>query len=94
MEIALLPVYWFRYVLLAHLAAHVHGFDPAAVDYDVLHGGHPAHNLVDYTASRPEIGMIALATRGLTGRDRVLHGSTAFQVAHRAAIPVAILHQV
>ena len=48
---------------------------PDAVDYDVLHGGHPAHNIADYVAVHPEIGMVALATRGLSGRARLLHGA-------------------
>jgi nucleotide-binding universal stress UspA family protein len=65
-----------------------------AVDYDVLHGKHPAHDIVDYVATYPEIGMLAVATRGLTGGARLRHGSTSFELAHRAGIPVVILHHV
>ena len=79
---------------LSHVAAKVPGIDHDAVDYDVLHGGHPAHNIADYVAVHPEIGMVALATRGLSGRARLLHGSTAFELAHRATVPVLIQHQV
>ena len=79
---------------LSHVAAKVPGIDHDAVDYDVLHGGHPAHNIADYVAVHPEIGMVALATRGLSGRARLLHGGTAFELAHRATVPVLIQHHV
>ena len=63
-----------------------------AADYDVLHGKHPAHDVADYVAAYPEIGMLAVATRGVTGGARLRHGSTSFELAHRAGIPVVILH--
>ena len=79
---------------LSHIAAKVSAFDHEVVDYDVLHGGHPAHNIADYVTLHPEIGMVTLATRGLSGRARLLHGSTAFELAHRATVPVLIQHSV
>jgi nucleotide-binding universal stress UspA family protein len=79
---------------LSHVAAKVPGIDHDALDYDVLHGGHPAHNIADYVAVHPEIGMVALATRGLSGRARMLHGGTAFELAHRATVPVLIQRRV
>ena len=79
---------------LSRAAAKVPTIDHDAVDYDVLHGGHPAHDIADYIGEHPDVGMVALATRGLSGRSRLLHGSTAFALAHRAIVPVLILHQV
>ena len=49
-------------------AAKVPTIDHDAVDYDVLHGGHPAHDIADYVGDHPDVGMVALATRGLSGR--------------------------
>jgi nucleotide-binding universal stress UspA family protein len=63
-------------------------------DYDVLHGDDPVHSLADYVKCSPQVGMIALATRGLTGRARLTGGSTAFALAHRATVPVLILHHL
>ena len=64
------------------------------VDYDVLHGHDPAHTIADYVAHHDDVGMIALATRGLSGRARLIRGSTAFDLAHRATVPVLILHHL
>jgi nucleotide-binding universal stress UspA family protein len=79
---------------LARVAQQVPSTKPALADYDVLHGRHPARDLADYVARHDDIGMVALATRGLSGRARLFHGSTAFDLAHRASAPVLILHQV
>jgi nucleotide-binding universal stress UspA family protein len=80
---------------LSQVAGRIPAIDHDAVDYDILHGGHPAHNIADYVADHPEIGMVALLeTRGLSGRARLLHGSTAFDLAHRATVPVLIHHAV
>jgi nucleotide-binding universal stress UspA family protein len=38
--------------------------------------------------------MIALATRGLVARQRLLHHSTTFDVAHHATVPVLALYEV
>jgi nucleotide-binding universal stress UspA family protein len=79
---------------LARVAERWPSFDHGVADYDVLHGGHPARDIADYVAAHREIGMVALATRGLAGSARVLQGSTAFDLAHRARVPVLILHHV
>jgi nucleotide-binding universal stress UspA family protein len=63
-------------------------------DYDILHGGHPARDLADYVAAQRDVGLLALATRGLRGRARLLHGGTAFDLAHRAVVPVLIVHHL
>ena len=79
---------------LSQVAGKIPNLDHDAVDYDILHGGHPARNIADYVAAHPEIGMVAVATRALGGRARLLHGSTAFELAHRATVPVLIQHPV
>jgi nucleotide-binding universal stress UspA family protein len=79
---------------LARVAEQIPSVETALVDYDVLHGDHPARDLADYVTVHHDVGMIALATRGLSGRARLLHGSTALDLAHRARVPVLILHQV
>jgi nucleotide-binding universal stress UspA family protein len=62
------------------------------VDYDVLHDNDAARGLADYVSREPDVGIVALSTRGLSGSARLLHGSTAFEVAHRVSVPVLILH--
>jgi nucleotide-binding universal stress UspA family protein len=79
---------------LAWVAEKLTWVERENVDYDVLHGDDPADSLADYVACNPTVGMIALATRGLAGRARLTGGSTAFALAHRAAVPVLILHPV
>jgi nucleotide-binding universal stress UspA family protein len=75
---------------LARLSARY--FSGRDVDYDVLHGKDVVKALTEYASLQPEVGMIALATRGLTGGARLLHGSTAFELAHDASDPVLVLH--
>ena len=62
-----------------------------AADYDVLHGSHPAQTVADYLALHREVAMIALMTRGLRGEDRLRNGGTAFELVHRAVVPVVVL---
>jgi nucleotide-binding universal stress UspA family protein len=64
------------------------------IERDVLHGRNPAHDLVDYADRQDDLGMLALATRGLGAGRRVLHHSTTFDVAHRAPVPVLALHTI
>ena len=73
---------------LSHAATLIPRFEREAVDYDVLHGEHPAADIASYAAAHPEVGAIALATRGLSGPNRLMHRSTAFDVAHHASVPV------
>lgn len=79
---------------ISRVAQTMPSMEQQLADYDVLHGDHPARDLADYVDAQPDIGMIALATRGLSGRARLLHGGTAFELAHRAMVPVLILHHV
>jgi nucleotide-binding universal stress UspA family protein len=79
---------------LLRLSRKVAGLDRSTLDYDVLHGGHPARDLAQYTALHDEVGLIAMATRGLDARQRLLHHSTTFDVARHAHVPVVVLHDV
>ena len=77
---------------LATAARKIPAMAGGPIDSGVLHGRHPAHELADYVATYPEIGLVAMATRGLSGVERLRHGGTAFELAHRAVVPVAIAH--
>ena len=88
------PADAFQTSYLANTSGAMPGVNPATIDFDVLHARHPAHELVEYAARKDDVGMIALATRGLSGRHRLLHHSTTFDVAHHAAVPVLALHAV
>lgn len=77
---------------LARVAARIPGAEN--VDYDVLHGRDAARALAEYVSHRPEIGIVALATRGLTGSARLRHGSTAFEVVQHSGVPVLVLHSL
>jgi nucleotide-binding universal stress UspA family protein len=77
---------------LASVAEKLTWIEREDVDYDVLHGDDPAESIADYVEHNPKVGMIALATRGLAGRARLTGGSTAFELAHRATVPVLMLH--
>jgi nucleotide-binding universal stress UspA family protein len=79
---------------LARAATNMPSIKSHLTDYDVLHGDHPARDLADYVAAQRDVGLVAVATRGLRGRARLLHGSTAFELAHRAVVPVLIVHHV
>lgn len=49
--------------------------------------GHPAYTIVDF-AERQGVGLIVIASHGLTGIKRLLLGSVAERVVHRAPCPV------
>lgn len=49
--------------------------------------GHPAHDIVDFAESR-QSDLLVIATHGLTGIKRLLLGSVAERVVHRAPCPV------
>jgi nucleotide-binding universal stress UspA family protein len=85
------PRDWTETEYLAHLAGQITTNEP--VDYDILHGHHPAKDLADYLSTHPEIGMVAVATRAATGMERLWHGSTAFDLAHHSPVPVVMYHR-
>ncbi|MDH4147801.1 MAG: universal stress protein [Acidimicrobiia bacterium] len=61
------------------------------VEWEVLHGAHPARSLVDWAATVPG-SMLAIATHGRTGVRAVLSGSVATEVIRRAPAPVLVQH--
>jgi nucleotide-binding universal stress UspA family protein len=79
---------------LAHAAQRLPSLRSELADYDVLHGGRPARDIAAYATAQRDLGIIALATRGLRDTARLLHGSTAFDLARRAEVPVLIFHRV
>jgi nucleotide-binding universal stress UspA family protein len=79
---------------LARAAETMPSMKSTLVDYDILHGDHPARDLAEYVAAQRDVGLVALATRGLRRGARLLHGGTAFELAHRAVVPVLIMHHV
>ena len=89
-----LPVDSIESGYVARIAATMPSMKSQLADYDVLHGDHPARDLADYVAAQGNIGLVALATRGLRGGARLIHGSTAFELAHRAVVPVLIVRHI
>jgi nucleotide-binding universal stress UspA family protein len=77
---------------LATAARKIPAMAGGTIDSGVLRGRHPAHELADYVATNADIGLVAMATRGLSGVERLRHGGSAFEFAHRAVVPVAIAH--
>jgi nucleotide-binding universal stress UspA family protein len=75
-----------------HETAYLHSLtkgDPD-VDFDVLHGTHPAHELADLTGRWP-VDLLVMATHGRSGWSRLTLGSVAMNVVHRAACPVLLV---
>ncbi|CAB4877609.1 unannotated protein [freshwater metagenome] len=64
---------------------------PHNLDYDVLHGNVESA-INDYVAQTAEVGMIAMATRGVPAGARLTIGSTALHVLRHAIVPVLMLH--
>jgi len=62
------------------------------VDYDVLHGSSPAHDLATYAELHRDIAMIATATHGRSARQRLVHPSTSFDLVRHATVPVLVVH--
>lgn len=59
------------------------------VEYETLHGSHPARAIVDYAANEGA-SLIFLATHGRTGLSRLRSGSVAAEVVRRAHCPVVL----
>jgi nucleotide-binding universal stress UspA family protein len=55
--------------------------------------GRPATEIVAYSA-RPEVDLVVMSSRGLTGIKRLLFGSTAEEVLRLAAAPVMVVKPV
>ena len=68
-------------------AASLEATTGIAVDWRVLHDHHPADGIVR-RAVDADASLIAMSTHGRTGLGRVLLGSVATQVVHKAPCPV------
>ena len=74
-----------------YLARVAHDLDRLLppVNWDTLHGAHPAAELVDL-AGRLDARCIAVTTHGRSGLSRVALGSVAMEVTHRSPLPVLV----
>lgn len=72
-----------------HVARQMEEMLGTGVNYDALHGHDVAKAIVDY-AEHNDASMIALATHGRSGVDRVRYGSVAMGVIRQATCPVLI----
>lgn len=59
------------------------------VNFEVLHGAHPARAITEFAADRGA-SLIFMATHGRTGLDRLHCGSVAADVVRHAACPVVL----
>lgn len=59
-------------------------------EWDVLHGDDAAHAIVDH-ANHTDASLIAMATHGRTGWERIAAGSVATSVVHRSPCPVLLV---
>ncbi len=73
----------------ARMARRLTALLPKPIDYEALHGPDPAVAIADHAKGR-RAALIALATHGRTGLDRVAHGSVAMDVVRRSRCPVLI----
>ncbi len=74
------------------LARDLEARGTATVNYDVLHGAHPAKEIVSFSESRDAV-LLVVATRQRSGLDRLLFGSVAIDIVKRASVPVLAVHQ-
>lgn len=74
-----------------HRVANTIGRDlEREVDYDVLHGTHPAASVVDHVNAE-EASIIAMATHGATGMARITTGSVTAEVIRTSTVPVLVV---
>ena len=79
-----------------YLARLAHDLDrelPSQVNWDTLHGTHPAVALAD-VATRLPAAVVAMTTHGRTGLSRVALGSVAMELAHSSPCPVLVQRSV
>jgi nucleotide-binding universal stress UspA family protein len=77
---------------LISAAGRVPTVPAASVEFDFLHGHDVASSMAAYVAGYHGISLVAMTTRGLRGRARLVHPSTAFDLARESPVPVVILH--
>lgn len=64
---------------------------PERADYDTLYGD-PDEQLVSYVERSDDVGLLAMATRGVPAGARLSVPSTAMKVLRRCEVPVLMLH--
>lgn len=74
---------------VSHRAGELRERIGRAVEYEALHGEHPARSIVDY-ATNQRAQLIFLSTHGRTGLDRLRSGSVTAEVVRRARCPVVL----
>jgi nucleotide-binding universal stress UspA family protein len=78
---------------LRHLAAgRTFSATNERVDFDVLHGAHPEDAIIDYIEAFPDVALLAMATRGVPPRSRMVHPSVTYRVLRRVVCPIVVLH--
>jgi nucleotide-binding universal stress UspA family protein len=65
--------------------------EPHNRDFDVLHGDVETA-ISEYASQTADVGMIAMATRGIPAGARLTMGSTALSVLRHATVPMLMLH--
>lgn len=65
--------------------------EPHNRDFDVLHGNVDSA-ITEYVAETADVGMIAMATRGIPAGARLTMGSTALTVLRHATVAMLMLH--
>lgn len=66
--------------------------DGPPIDFEVLHGSHPATEIIDYINRSPEIVLTAMASHGVPVQARLVVPSITYRVVRKAACPVVVLH--
>ncbi len=74
---------------VGHRAAELRMRIDRGVEYDVLHGSHPARAIVDF-ATNERASLIFLTTRRRSGIGRLRTGAVAAEVVRRARSPVVL----
>ena len=74
----------------AYLARVASTLDPPPGRYDAVHGRRPGEAILAMAGDASDV-MIAMGTHGRTGLDRLVMGSVAHDVVHRAHCPVIVV---
>ncbi len=71
------------------IARRIEGDLGRTVNYEVLHNHHPSRAIVEHLESQ-QASLAVVATHGSAGLDRLVVGSVAMDVVHRAPCPVLV----
>lgn len=77
-------------VMVRRIARKMEEIIEAPVSFESLHGPHAAEEILRYSKTR-EASLIAMATHGETGVNRLVFGSVAASVVHGATCPVLVI---